>query len=163
YGRLADGPAPAGGEPRGRTWMAVPICAPKLVGDPLVPGAPTEVAPPAGGSVVLGVLALYDRHGTEEFDDTDLDTLRTFAGQAGEEFVVLLPETDAFGGVTVAERLGAVIRGAGVDIGVRRGGGGQHIAVSVSIGIAVYPDHGLTAGQLLEAADDALYAAKEAG
>ncbi len=258
HGRLVDGPAPADGEPRGETWMAVPICAPKLVGDPLVPGAAAE-PPPAGASVVLGVLALYDRLGADEFTDSDLDTLRTFAGQAGvavnnvrvheeaqrlsltdpltglwnyrylqessrreverasrfgrmlcvlaldldhfkdvndqyghaagdavlcefatrmrgclrevdlafrqggEEFVVLLPETDAFGGATVAERLGAAVRSAGVDIGVRRGGGQQRVAVSVSIGIAVYPDHGVTAGELLEAADDALYAAKAGG
>jgi hypothetical protein len=35
--------------------------------------------------------------------------------------------------------------------------------VSVSIGIAVYPDHGLTSAGVLGAADDALYAAKAGG
>jgi two-component system cell cycle response regulator len=39
----------------------------------------------------------------------------------------------------------------------------DRIPVSVSIGVAVYPEHGVTAEQVLEAADDALYAAKKAG
>jgi len=39
----------------------------------------------------------------------------------------------------------------------------DRIPVSVSIGIAVYPEHGITAQQVLDAADDALYAAKNAG
>ena len=38
---------------------------------------------PAGAHGTLGVLALYDRLGADEFDDADLLTLRTFAGQAG--------------------------------------------------------------------------------
>lgn len=54
-----------------------------------------------------------------------------------------------------------MLRQTAVDIGGRRGA--KKIPVSVSIGIAVFPDHGATAEQLLEAADDALYAAKEAG
>jgi len=33
----------------------------------------------------------------------------------------------------------------------------------VSIGVAVYPEHGNTAQEVLQAADDALYAAKSAG
>jgi hypothetical protein len=37
------------------------------------------------------------------------------------------------------------------------------IPISVSIGIAVYPEHGSTAQQVLDAADAALYAAKDAG
>jgi two-component system, cell cycle response regulator len=222
-----DGPALCPEEPPCRTYIAVPCCG--------------------------GVLALYDRHGNDEFDDADLVTLRTFAGQAavavdnvraheetqrlsltdpltglwnyrylkesirreverasrfgrmlsvlaldldrfkqvndtyghaagdavlaefarriqtqtrevdlafrqgGEEFVILLPETDARGAATLAERLGAVIRASPVPVGEAR------IAVTVSIGIAVYPDHALTGQEALDAADDALYAAKAAG
>jgi hypothetical protein len=37
------------------------------------------------------------------------------------------------------------------------------IQVTVSIGIAVFPDHGVSAAAILGAADDALYAAKAAG
>jgi hypothetical protein len=38
-----------------------------------------------------------------------------------------------------------------------------HIPITVSIGVAVFPDHGIRASELLEAADAALYAAKNAG
>ena len=255
---------PGGGgpldEPACRTYVAVPICAPATVGDPLVPGDALLTGHPA----TLGVLALYDRLGTDGFDDADLLTLRTFAGQAGvavhnvrmheeaqrlsltdpltglwnyrylreslrreverasrfgrmltvlvldldhfkdvndtyghaagdtvlgefarrirvglrevdvafrqggEEFVVLLPETDAYGGVIVAERLGAAVREIPVPIDPRRhdaatGEPVDRVAISVSIGIAVYPEHGATAQEVLDAADDALYAAKNAG
>lgn len=40
---------------------------------------------------------------------------------------------------------------------------GQHAQIGVSIGIALYPEHGSTAQELLEAADTAMYAAKNAG
>ncbi|HET6211809.1 MAG TPA: diguanylate cyclase, partial [Micromonosporaceae bacterium] len=237
-----DGPALSPAEPGCTTYVAVPFAAPTRS---------TAAAGPAG------VLALYDRLGQDEFDDADLVTLRTFAGQAavavdnvrmhqeaqrlsvtdpltgllnyrslreslrreveranrfgrmlgvlvldldrfkevndshghaagdavlaefaqrirgvirevdlafrqgGEEFVVLLPETDAAGAVVVAERVGAVIRSA--PIVVDAGPGTVPIGVTVSVGIAVYPDHGYSGQQVLEAADDALYAAKGAG
>jgi diguanylate cyclase (GGDEF)-like protein len=78
--------------------------------------------------------------------------------QGGEEFVVLLPETDRAGGVVVAERLGAIIRSEPVRVEP-----GELIPVTVSIGVAVFPDDGALAAQVLAAADDALYAAKAAG
>jgi diguanylate cyclase (GGDEF)-like protein len=233
-------------EPACRTYLAVPIQAPAGVDDPLL-GAET-------GPATLGVLALYDRVGGDDFDDADLHTLRTFAGQAGvavhnvraheeaqrlsltdpltglwnyrylreslrreverasrfgrmlavlvldldhfkevndtyghaagdavlgefarrvriglrevdvafrqggEEFVVLLPETDAYGGIIVAERLGAAVRDRPVSIDA-----GGSIPVTVSIGVAVFPEHGKTVQEVLRAADDALYAAKNAG
>jgi diguanylate cyclase (GGDEF)-like protein len=37
------------------------------------------------------------------------------------------------------------------------------LPLTLSIGIAVFPDHGLTSGALLRKADDAMYAAKRAG
>ena len=39
----------------------------------------------------------------------------------------------------------------------------RRIPVTVSIGIAVFPIHGATGAAVLEAADDALYAAKARG
>ncbi|MEV6487940.1 diguanylate cyclase [Actinoplanes sp. NPDC051633] len=239
-------------EPACRTYVAVPIC------PPVNPDEPEPTPAP------FGVLALYDRLGSDEFDDADLGTLQTFAGQTGvavhnvrvheeaqrlsltdpltglwnyrslreslrreverasrfgrmltvlvldldhfkevndtyghaagdevlgefarrlriglrevdvafrqggEEFVVLLPETDAYGGVIVAERLGSAIRDIPVPIDARRvdaatGRMVDRIPISVSIGIAVYPEHGATAQAVLDAADDALYAAKDAG
>src|SRR5439155_804667 len=70
-GRVAGGgPALAIREPRCRTDVAVPFA-----------GNAVAEGHEAGGRL-LGVLALYDRLGNDEFDDADLVTLRTFAGQA---------------------------------------------------------------------------------
>lgn len=226
-----DGPLLDPGEPGCRTYIVVPFCM-----DQTHPSA-------------RGVLALYDRHGRDDFDEADLDTLRTFAGQAavavdnvrvheeaqrlsvtdsltglfnhrslretlrretdragrfgrklavlaldldhfkdindryghatgdavladfaqcirheirevdvafrqgGEEFALLLPETDEIGGIAVAERLCTAIRRAPVS----------GVSVTVSIGVAVFPDHGHNGSAVLRAADEALYAAKTAG
>jgi two-component system, cell cycle response regulator len=84
----------------------------------------------------------------------------------GEEFVLLLPDTDGLGGMTVAQRLGAAVRDTPVIAPAGHGGAGEgtvEVSVRVSIGVAVYPDHGRTGVKVLEAADDALYAAKAAG
>ncbi|HEX6988867.1 MAG TPA: diguanylate cyclase [Bacillota bacterium] len=69
----------------------------------------------------------------------------------GEEFVILLPETDVEGAVSVIRRLQDRIRR---DEGVQ---------ITLSFGVAEFPTHGQDAEPLLEAADRALYQAKEAG
>ncbi len=56
----------------------------------------------AAGDTVLGEFARRMRSGLREVD--------VAFRQGGEEFVVLLPETDAYGGTIVAERLGAAVR-----------------------------------------------------
>lgn len=119
---------------------------------------------PAGDAV----LAEFARRIRSEIREVDL----AFR-QGGEEFVVLLPETDARGAAVLAQRLGAAVRGEPMTIVPRgaaaaalagpAGGGRLPIRVTTSIGIAVYPEHALTPPALLEAADDALYAAKAAG
>ncbi|MCO1595266.1 diguanylate cyclase [Micromonospora sp. RHAY321] len=263
-GRVEPTEAPTG-EPRCHTYVAVPFATPAggatatpggpagpLGGVGAAPGPADEAGAPAAA---LGVLALYDRLGADEFDDDDLVTLRTFAGhaavavdnvrvheeaqrlsltdpltglwnyrylresirreverasrfgrmlsvlaldldrfkdvndtyghaagdtvlaefarrvrgeirevdlafrQGGEEFVLLLPETDARGAAIVAERLGAAVRETPIAVEAYAG----PIVVTVSVGIAVYPDHGSNGREVLEAADDALYAAKAAG
>ncbi|MEV0897913.1 diguanylate cyclase [Actinoplanes sp. NPDC049802] len=107
------------------------------------------------GDQVLGEFARRIRIGLREVD--------VAFRQGGEEFVVLLPETDAYGGVIVAERLGAAVRDWPVPVDPRRPGLDDRISISVSIGIAVFPEHGGTAQEVLDAADEALYAAKHAG
>jgi diguanylate cyclase (GGDEF)-like protein len=230
-----------------QTFLAVPLRVPPTGADP---------------SGVRGVLALYDRLGGEDFDDTDLNTVCTFAGRAavavdnvrqheeakrlshtdpltglynyrhlkellrrevhraarfghslavvvmdldrfkevndtyghaagdtvlvefarrigveirgvdvafrygGEEFVLLLPETDALGGITLAQRLGASVREVPMAVPGGHASGTSDVVpvpVTVSIGVAVYPEHGTSGARVLEAADDALYAAKAAG
>ena len=85
----------------------------------------------------------------------DVDTLARYGG---EEFVVVLPETDRHGAVQAAERIRAAVR--------RRpfgDAGEQPVEVSISIGIAVFPEHGGSSSELLRRADEALYAAKDGG
>lgn len=80
-----------------------------------------------------------------------------FARYGGEEFVIALPETDSNGARRVAERLRLLAGGAGI----RRNG--KTIATSVSIGLSSFPVDGATTGELIAAADRALYGAKAAG
>ena len=80
------------------------------------------------------------------------------ARYGGEEFVLILPETDLDGAVQAADKICGLVRGR------RFGAAGEvPIRVTVSIGVAVFPEHGPTASTLVRAADAALYAAKEAG
>jgi diguanylate cyclase (GGDEF)-like protein len=80
------------------------------------------------------------------------------ARYGGEEFVVLLPTTGPEGAVVVAERLRrAVARER------QRLPGGRMLSLTISVGVAVFPDDGLNAAALLKRADEALYAAKRLG
>lgn len=83
----------------------------------------------------------------------------TLARYGGEEFAVVLPETAASGAQSVAERICAAIR----ERPFTRDDGEVPLAVTVSIGASVYPDHGGTSRDLINAADRALYFAKETG
>jgi diguanylate cyclase (GGDEF)-like protein len=76
----------------------------------------------------------------------------------GDEFCVLLPETDLPGARPIAERLRQAISRLLVDVD------GGVLRTTVSIGIASYPEHdaGELKGLLLRA-DQALYQAKRAG
>lgn len=77
----------------------------------------------------------------------------------GEEFVVVLPETDATQASDVAERLRAVV--AAHPLATRCVDGG--INFTISVGIATYPEDGKTVSELLNKADQAMYWAKRLG
>ena len=72
----------------------------------------------------------------------------------GEEFALVLPETDQHEAFIVAERLRSRFADVFND---------QPVSLTLSLGVATYPNHGLTADALLRAADEALYAAKALG
>lgn len=271
-GSIAAGGAPAHGrivegrlgewhraptEPDARTIVAVPFSG-RRVPEAEHPGARRAGEDESGAERgVLGVLVLYNRVAELDFEDGDVETLKTFAGQAavavenvllhrqaqrlsltdpltglwnyrfmqtslrreaervrryqrpsallaidldrfkavndtyghpvgdqvlvelsrrvtgqirevdlafrhgGEEFMVLLPETDAAGGAAVAERLGRAVADRPFKISDIEGG--LELRVTVSVGIAVMGEHADTAAGALAAADEALYAAKAAG
>ncbi|MNY17455.1 Response regulator PleD [compost metagenome] len=75
----------------------------------------------------------------------------------GEEFAVILGGVDAAGAVQVLDE----IRRAFAGLRHRTGDGGE-FAVTLSAGVAAYPGHGELSA-LIEAADRALYRAKEQG
>ncbi len=77
----------------------------------------------------------------------------------GEEFSVILPETDAEGAYVVAEKVReaiAVHRFADAN-------GEREVRLTVSIGLATYPGSASDREELLRQADDALYQAKNFG
>lgn len=76
----------------------------------------------------------------------------------GEEFMVILPETDAAMAMQIAERLLAAVGCQPFDIN-----GEKTISITVSIGVATYLQQVDSLEALVKAADDALYAAKEGG
>lgn len=101
------------------------------------------------GDMVLQTLAQRLRDGLRSVD--------TVARFGGDEFVVLSPDIEHLdGALTLAAKLQAVVDQPfswnGVDLCIR-----------VSIGIALYPDHGSSEDALLAAADTAMYAAKQQG
>lgn len=73
----------------------------------------------------------------------------------GDEFAVLLAPLHK---VEDAERIADKIL-ASMDLPITLPGD-DSVVTSLSIGIAVYPDHGVTPGALLNAADAAMYQAK---
>jgi diguanylate cyclase (GGDEF)-like protein len=79
------------------------------------------------------------------------------ARYGGEEFAVVLPETDSSGASSVATRIVAAIRSEPFTCS------GHVRTVTVSAGVASYPDHGRTAAEVMRAADGALYTAKRGG
>ena len=76
----------------------------------------------------------------------------------GDELVLMLPETDLAGAKIVAERIRATVAATPVPLA-----GGSSLAVTVSIGVAPFPEGGDSASQLFARADQALYQAKQAG
>lgn len=85
-----------------------------------------------------------------------LRTSDTVARYGGDEFAILLPDTDGAGAAEAARKVLAALDD---PVAV----GGERLAVGGSIGIALYPEHGDEAEALLQRADAAMYRAKRAG
>ena len=76
------------------------------------------------------------------------------ARTGGEEFTILLPGASEHEAYLVAERLRAQVERDFAD---------HPVPVTFSFGVATYPEHGRNADAVIEAADQALYAAKALG
>jgi diguanylate cyclase (GGDEF)-like protein len=84
--------------------------------------------------------------------DIDLD-----ARHGGEEFAILLPQTDLTGGVHLAERLREAIEGREIAFG------DQPIAVTASFGVASTPQDSTSLIDLIAAAENRMYQSKRSG
>lgn len=101
------------------------------------------------GDALLKVVA---DHLQQLMRSTDL-----LARLGGDEFAMVIPETDAEGAQQVACKIRDEI--GRIELPVR----GTRHHVNVSIGIAMFPDHGRTIQDLMANADLAMYQAKESG
>jgi diguanylate cyclase (GGDEF)-like protein len=114
-----------------------------------------------------GLKAANDRFGHASGDTllrAVADTLRgdirvtdVAARWGGDEFVMLLPETDLKGAMLVADKVR-------IDIGrLALPHDGLVIRTSASIGLVTYPDDGRSSTELMRGADLAMYEAKRRG
>ena len=83
----------------------------------------------------------------------------TVARYGGEEFVLLAPETNRHGALRYAESIRAVVAAYPFD-GLETHPGGR---ITLSLGIATFPENGSDADELIKCADDAMYRAKDSG
>ncbi len=104
---------------------------------------------PAGDAVLREVARLLGR---------EVRTVDRVARFGGEEFAVLLVQTDATGTSDVASRLCATIAGESFTAA-----GVAGLRVTISAGVAALPNDARQAGEFVAAADKALYAAKQRG
>ncbi len=79
------------------------------------------------------------------------------ARYGGEEFIFLLPETGAAEGARAAERIRSRVAEK------KFGSNDKPVGVTISVGVAAYPNNGGDPESIIRNADDALYKAKELG
>ena len=111
---------------------------------------------------------INDHHGHQTGDDVlrhlcyvlkhNVRNIDRLCRYGGEEFVAILPNSGLKPTLPIAERIRAALEAAPYEAEH-----GEQISVTVSIGVATYPDHGLSDHDLVSAADSALYHAKRDG
>lgn len=85
----------------------------------------------------------------------DIDIVARFGG---EEFFIIMPETEKKNAFIAMERLRKAVASTKIP-----GDNGASMGVTVSIGIAEFPHDGIDAESLIKAADTAMYQSKTAG
>ncbi len=95
--------------------------------------------------------------GVGEVVSAGVRRIDTAARYGGDEFVVLLPETDPTGAFVLAEKIRLGVQDMSVDLP------STTPQPSLSVGVVAFPDDGRTADELMISADGAMYASKRAG
>lgn len=108
-----------------------------------------ELGHAAGDSVLRGFSELLSSRVRQ------VDLVSRFGG---EEFVIVLPEMEVSEAEQSAERLRALVAST-----PQRLADGSPVSLTISVGVAIYPDHGDEASNLIAAADQAMYQAKASG
>lgn len=91
---------------------------------------------------------------------TAASTVDAVGRLGGDEFVVLVSEENRN---ALIERVEEVSDALEATVGEQIVHGDLVLDIGISVGMAIFPDHGDTAGELLRAADVAMYAAKARG
>ncbi|RMG61070.1 MAG: diguanylate cyclase [Calditrichaeota bacterium] len=105
---------------------------------------------PAGNKILQKLAQLLQ----ENTRGTDI-----VARYGGEEFVVICPELDRTGALKLAEKIRRIVAQTPFEFEKQL----PHQNLTVSIGVAAFPQDGKTARALIRAADVAMYSAKKAG
>jgi len=113
--------------------------------------------------------ALNDTHGHTAGDDVLKKLAEMLRGSfrqsdttgryGGEEFVVILPETDIATACRKVESLRARIAGTPMELSDHR----KSVRMTISAGLASYPEDGADAAELFATADERMFEAKHAG
>jgi diguanylate cyclase (GGDEF)-like protein len=85
------------------------------------------------------------------------ETVDIPARYGGEEFAIILPETDSKGALLVGERLRKTVETFDFP------GQEKALKVTISVGVATFPDHASVKSVLIKKSDMALYACKDSG
>ena len=104
----------------------------------------------AAGDLVLSKVGAYISSTIRQYDIA--------CRYGGEELIIVMPDVDIDNAILCAERIRTGIKNMHLKHDNR-----QLDSISISIGIACYPDNGSDAEGLIRAADKALYQAKESG
>jgi len=104
----------------------------------------------AGDRTIIEVVRVINRHLGEQ------DVLARFGG---DEFTILMPGTDCAAACVVSEKIRAEIE----SLDIFKAYGGPISRLTLSFGIASYPEHARTVQEIKELADQALYRAKDGG
>src|SRR5215470_13553723 len=105
----------------------------------------------AAGDFVLKKIGALLRDSFRQSDTT--------ARYGGEEFVVLLPETDIEAARRKVESLRELVAATPIQLGLLA----QSVQITISAGLASFPDDGDAAAELLAAADERMFRAKRQG